>query len=201
MADRLELCVADVGAWRDWLDEHHARSSGVWLVLAKKGVESPTRLTYDEALDEALCYGWIDGQLRRRDERTYLRGFTPRRPRSAWSKRNVDIIERLVTDGRMHAAGLAEVARARGDGRWDGAYAGRVAMEVPADLAAALRSNPAADAMFQTLSSQDRYSILYRIGSAKRAETRAKRVEQYVGMLARGVTISEPRDPRSSGRS
>jgi uncharacterized protein YdeI (YjbR/CyaY-like superfamily) len=191
MVDRLELSVADIEAWRDWLDEHHARSGGVWLVLAKKAMTSPTSLTYDEALDEALCYGWIDGQLRRRDERTYLRGFTPRHPRSAWSKRNVDIVERLIAGGRMQASGLAEVERARADGRWDAAYAGQRAMEVPVDLAAALDANPSAKAMFATLSSRNRYSILYRIGSAKRAETRARRVDQYVAMLARGETVHE----------
>ena len=196
MTDRLKLSVADIKAWREWLDEHHARSNGVWLVLAKKAVTHPTSLTYDEALDEALCYGWIDGQLRRRDERTYLRGFAPRRPQSTWSKRNVDIVARLVTDGRMHAAGLAEVERAKADGRWEAAYAGPRAMEVPVDLAAALDSNLAAQAMFATLGSQNRYSILYRIASAKRPETRARRIDQYVAMLARGETIYEQRRPR-----
>jgi uncharacterized protein YdeI (YjbR/CyaY-like superfamily) len=184
-----ELIVPDATAWRAWLAEHHADPAGVWLVLAKKGTEKPTRLTYDEALDEALCHGWIDGQARRRDEATYRQRFTPRRRRSAWSKRNTGIVERLRAEGRMHPAGHAEVERAKADGRWDAAYAGPASIEVPPDLAEALAAEPRAQAMFETLNSQNRYAVLYRITTAKRADTRARRIEQFVAMLVRGETI------------
>lgn len=183
-----ELLIVDGVAWREWLHLNH-QGTGVWLVLAKKGVTEPTRLTYDEALDEALCHGWIDGQVGRRDELTYRQRFTPRRARSSWSQRNVGLIERLSGEGRMHPAGLAAVERAKQDGRWDAAYAGQATIEVPADLAAALAAEPAALAMFETLSSQNRYAVLYRIGEAKRADTRASRVERFVAMLARGETL------------
>jgi uncharacterized protein YdeI (YjbR/CyaY-like superfamily) len=181
--------VPDAAAWRAWLDVHHEHSAGVALVLAKKGTTEPTSLTYDQALEEALCYGWIDGQVRRRDETTYLQRFTRRRPRSSWSKRNVDIAERLVAEGRMHPAAAAEVERARADGRWQAAYAGSASIEVPPDLAAALAADPKAQAMFEILSSQNRYAVLYRIETAKRPETRLRRIEQFVAMLARGETL------------
>jgi uncharacterized protein YdeI (YjbR/CyaY-like superfamily) len=188
-SDLPPLVVANADAWRAWLDEHHAESSGVSLLLSKQGATDATSLTYDEALEEALRYGWIDGQLRRIDDTTYSRRFTPRRARSAWSKRNVAIAERLIAEGRMHPAGLAEVERARADGRWDAAYAGSKSIEVPADFAAALRANARAQAMFQKLSGQNRYSILYRIETAKRPDTRSRRIDQFVDMLARGETI------------
>jgi uncharacterized protein YdeI (YjbR/CyaY-like superfamily) len=165
----------------------------VWLVLAKRGTNHPTSLTYDEALEEALAYGWIDGQLRRGDDSTYSRRFTPRGARSSWSKRNVSIIERLMTEGRMHAAGLAEVERARADGRWDTAYAGSKTIEVPDDFAAALLANPRAQATFENLTRQNRYAVLYRIETAKRSDTRARRIDQLVAMLARGETIHAQR--------
>jgi uncharacterized protein YdeI (YjbR/CyaY-like superfamily) len=184
-----ELVVADVRRWRAWLREHHADPNGVWLVLAKKGVTDPTSLTYDEALEEAICHGWIDGQRRSRDDATFHQRFTPRRARSPWSKRNVGRVERLVAEGRMQPAGMAEVQRAKDDGRWDAAYEGQATMAVPDDLAAALAAEPAAAAMFRELTSQNRYAVLYRIDSAKRPETRAKRIEQFVAMLARGETI------------
>ena len=188
-AELPELTVPDVTAWRKWLDEHHAAVPGVWLVLAKKGTTEPTRISYDEALDEALCYGWIDGQVRRRDDRTYLQRFTRRRQRSPWSARNVGIVDRLISSGRMHPAGLAEVERARADGRWDAAYRGQASIDVPADLAKALAAQHRAKAMFDILSSQNRYAILYRIDAAKRPDTRARRIEQFVAMLARGETV------------
>jgi uncharacterized protein YdeI (YjbR/CyaY-like superfamily) len=188
-----ELTVAGAAAWREWLAGNHSEATGVWLVLAKKGTTEPTSLSYDEALEEALCHGWIDGQVRRRDERTYRQRFTPRRARSAWSKRNVSIAQRLAAAGRMHAAGLAEVERAQADGRWDAAYAGQASIEMPADLARALDAEPAASAMFATLTSQNRYAILYRIETAKRADTRARRIEQYVAMLTRGETLHPQR--------
>ena len=190
MADELpELIVSDAAAWRDWLGENHSDPAGVWLVLAKKGTEKPTSLTYDLALEEALCHGWIDGQARRRDEATYRQRFTPRRKRSAWSKRNTGIVERLRAEGRMHPAGHAEVERAKADGRWEAAYAGPATIEVPPDLTEALAAEPKAQAMFETLNSQNRYAILYRIATAKRADTRARRIGEFVAMLARGETV------------
>jgi uncharacterized protein YdeI (YjbR/CyaY-like superfamily) len=188
-----ELTVADATAWRAWLSQHHDDSAGVWLVLAKKGIVDPTSLTYDQALDEALCHGWIDGQVRRLDEHTYRQRFTPRRARSPWSRRNVEIVTRLGAEGRMHAAGVAAVERAKADGRWDSAYAGQAAIEVPPDLEVALAAEPRALAMFEILTSQNRYAVLYRVETAKRAETRARRIEQFVAMLARGETVHPQR--------
>jgi uncharacterized protein YdeI (YjbR/CyaY-like superfamily) len=184
-----ELIVPDATAWRRWLAANHANPAGVWLVLAKKGTTEPTSLTYAEALDEALSHGWIDGQTGRRDDATFRRMFTPRRARSGWSARNVEIIDRLRLAARMHPAGEAEVARAQADGRWAAAYAGQATIELPADLAAALRAEPRAQAMFDVLTSQNRYAILLRTSNAKQAVTRARRIEQFVAMLARGETI------------
>jgi uncharacterized protein YdeI (YjbR/CyaY-like superfamily) len=183
-----ELIVRDGAAWRAWLGKHHAEPEGVWLVLAKKGTVDPTSLSYDDALEEALCHGWIDGQARRRDETTYKQRFTLRRKRSPWSKRNVGIAERLVAEGRMHPAGHAEIERAKSDGRWDAAYAGPATIEIPEDLAAALAAEPKAQAMFDRLTSQNRYAVLYRVTTAKRAETRRRRIDGFVAMLARGET-------------
>ena len=168
---------------------HHSDSDGVWLVPAKRGTTQPTTLSYDEALEEAICFGWIDGQLGRRDEATFRRRFTPRKARSPWSQRNVAIVEKLTTAGRMQPSGDDEVRKAKGDGRWEAAYAGQAAIEVPEDLAKALHANPPARAVFEQLTSSNRYSVLYRIASAKRADTRARRIEQFVDMLARGETI------------
>ena len=184
-----ELVVPDVAAWRRWLRSHHTQETGVWLTLAKKDKPGPTTLTYDEALDEALCYGWIDGQVKRKDEATYLQRMTPRRPRSPWSKRNVGIVARLVEEGRMRPPGLAEVERAKADGRWDEAYAGPAGIEMPPDLAAALAAEPRAAAMFEILTSQNRYAVMLRVGQAKRADTRARRIESFVAMLVRGETL------------
>ena len=183
-----ELIVRDAAAWRAWLAEHHVEQDGVWLVLAKKGTLEPTSLRYDEALEEALCHGWIDGQVNRRDETTYKQRFTPRRKRSPWSKRNVGIVERLVEEGRMHHAGFAEIERAKSDGRWDASYAGPATIEVPDDLAKALAANPKAQAMFDVLTKQNRYAVLYRVTTAKRLDTRERRISEYVEMLARGET-------------
>ena len=189
--------VADAAAWRTWLNGNHAKSQGVRLVLAKQGTTHPTTLAYDEALDEAICFGWIDGQLGRRDSTTFLRRFTPRNARSPWSQRNVAIAERLSASGRMHRSGDDEVRRAKADGRWEAAYAGPSGAVVPEDLAGALAANPRAQAMFHTLTAANRYSIVYRIESAKKVETRARRVERFVEMLARGETI-HPQGPRPS---
>ncbi|QSB14622.1 YdeI/OmpD-associated family protein [Natronosporangium hydrolyticum] len=190
MAEQLpELIVVDAAAWREWLAAHHDRAPGVWLVLAKGGATDPTSLTYEEAVNEALCFGWIDGQARRRDETTSSLRFTPRRARSIWSKKNVERVARLTEAGRLHPAGLAEVERAKADGRWEAAYAGPATIEVPADLTSALAAQPAAQAMFEILTSQNRFAILHRIHSAKRPETRARRIAQFVEMLGRGETI------------
>jgi uncharacterized protein YdeI (YjbR/CyaY-like superfamily) len=184
-----ELIVADARAWRKWLGEHHADPHGVWLVLSKQATTDPTSLTYAQALDDALCFGWIDGQTARRDDGTYRQRFTPRRARSQWSQRNVGLVDRLIAEGRMHPAGHAEVERAKADGRWAAAYAGTASIEMPSDLAVALAANPKAQVMFDILTSQNRYAVLYRIGNLKQPETRAKRVAEYVDMLARGETI------------
>jgi uncharacterized protein YdeI (YjbR/CyaY-like superfamily) len=186
--DLPELLLTDAAAWRSWLGSHHKSSAGVWLALAKKGTSEPTRLSYGEALDEALCYGWIDGQVRRFDELTYRQRFTPRRARSAWSKNNVLKVEQLIREERMVAAGMAAFEQAREDGRLERAYAGQATIEVPADLAAALDAQPTARAMFEILTSQNRYAVLWRIHQAKRKDTRARRIEHYVAMLARGDT-------------
>lgn len=187
------LTVADAKAWSEWLTAHGAQTEGVWLVLAKKGSTDPTTLTYEEALEEAICHGWVDGQLAKGDDRTFRRRFTPRRPGSAWSKRNVAIAARLIEEGRMHPAGSLAVEQAKADGRWDRAYAGQATIEVPPDLAAALKATPPAETMFDRLNAANRYSVLYRVTTAKRAETRQHRIEQLVAMLARGETIHPQR--------
>lgn len=186
MEDVPELLVADAAAWREWLASNHAASAGIRLVLAKKGVTEPTRLTYDDALPEALCYGWIDGQLTRRDDATYRIRFTPRRARSSWSRRNVESAERLIAQGLMQPAGLAEVERARADGRWQGAYSGSASLEVPDDLRDALAASPRAQRMWEVLTRTNKFAVVYRVQEAKRPETRARRIKQYVEMLSRG---------------
>jgi uncharacterized protein YdeI (YjbR/CyaY-like superfamily) len=186
-ADLEELLLADAASWRTWLERYGDASPGVWLVLHKKG-GVVTTLTYDEALDEALCFGWIDGQVGRRDAGSYRQRFTPRRARSPWSARNVGHIARLTEAGLMTPAGLSAVAAAQADGRWDAAYAGPATAELPDDLAAAIAAQPAAQAMLEILSSTNRYSLIYRVNEAKRVDTRARRIAQFVEMLARGET-------------
>lgn len=186
MADDLpELLVPDAAAWHAWLTEHHTQDTGVWLVLHKKG-GSVTTLTYEEAVQEALCYGWIDGQAQRRDAESSLQRMTPRRPRSPWSARNVERVEELERTGRMQPAGRVQVEAAKADGRWDRAYAGSSTIEVPEDLRAAIAADPRAQAMFDVLTSTNRFAIIYRVEEAKRAETRARRIAGFVEMLARG---------------
>ena len=194
--DLPELLVADVAEWRSWLNGHHSKSQGVWLVLAKKSTTHPTTLSYAQALDEAICFGWIDGQLGRRDNETFRRRFTPRSVGSPWSRRNVAIAEGLSASGRMHRSGEDQVRQAKADGRWNAAYAGQATAEVPEDLAKALIADPRAQKMFQMLTSANRYSILYRIGRAKKAETRRRLIDQFVETLARGETI-HPQSRRS----
>ncbi|MCU1532343.1 MAG: hypothetical protein JWO49_1914 [Arthrobacter sp.] len=186
-ADLEELLVQDAAAWRAWLEAHHADSPGVWLVLHKKG-GAATELDYDAALDEALCFGWIDGQARRRDEDSYLQRMTRRRPRSPWSARNVDHIQRLEAAGRLTAAGRAAVESAKADGRWEVAYAGAAAAELPADLAAAIAAEPRAQAMFDVLTSVNRYALIYRTNAVKLASTRERKIAGFVQMLVRYET-------------
>jgi uncharacterized protein YdeI (YjbR/CyaY-like superfamily) len=183
------LTVVDAAPWSQWLSANGHKSEGVWLALAKKGTVEPTGLTYEGALEEAIRHGWVDGQLAKGDEGTFLRRFTPRRPGSSWSKRNVAIAGRLVEEGRMLPGGAAAMERAKVDGSWDRAYEGQRAMTVPPDLAAALAANAPALAMFEKLEASNRYSVLYRVSTAKRAETRRQRIERFVAMLAGGDTI------------
>jgi uncharacterized protein YdeI (YjbR/CyaY-like superfamily) len=187
-AELPELVVADAAALRSWLLAHHATSPGVWLALAKKG-GTLTTLTWQQAVDEALCVGWIDGQARKRDDETSLIRFTPRGSRSAWSERNVGNVARLEREGRMLPAGRAAVEAARADGRWQVAYAPQSEAEMPAELVAAIAANPAAQAMLEVLTKANRYSLIYRLGSVKQPETRERKISEFVAMLARHETI------------
>ena len=174
--------------WERWLESWHQRSSGVWLALVKKGADVPG-VSYAEALDGAICFGWIDGQKAALDERFWLQRFTPRRLRGRWSQINRARADELAAAGRMRPAGAAQVEQAKLDGRWEAAYAGQRTAVVPEDLSAALAANPAAREFFATLDSANRYAILYRIDEAKRPLTRARRIERYVAMLAARETI------------
>ena len=194
-----ELLVKDAAEWRAWLEQNHASSPGVWLVLHKKG-GSVTELDYETALNEALCFGWIDGQGRRRDDESSFQRMTRRGPKSVWSARNVDRIGRLEAAGRMTEAGQAAVAAAKADGRWEAAYVGQAAAEVPEDLAAAIAADPAAQAMFEVLSSVNRYALIYRTNSVKQASTRARKIAGFVEMLARGET-PYPQKKRPAGQA
>jgi uncharacterized protein YdeI (YjbR/CyaY-like superfamily) len=185
--DLEELPFASAGAWRDWLDANHDSSPGVWVKMAKKATGIPS-VDWDQAVDEALCFGWIDGQRRPLDETWFLQRFTPRTKRSTWSKINTARVARLEEAGLMRPAGTREVEAAKADGRWAAAYAGQATAEVPDDLRAALDASPAAAALFAELDSANRYAILYRIGSVKRAETRARKIAGFVADLERGVT-------------
>jgi uncharacterized protein YdeI (YjbR/CyaY-like superfamily) len=175
-------------AWDKWLKAHHEKSPGVWLEFAKKnsGVES---LRYPKALEIALCYGWIDGQVASVDETWYRQRFTPRRPRSKWSRINRAAVERLHAEGRLAPAGLREMESAQQDGRWAAAYPSPSNMTVPDDLAAALEAHPRARLFFEQLNSQNRYAILYRLLDAKRPETRQRRLEEFVKLLVQGKRV------------
>ncbi|MEU3038788.1 MULTISPECIES: YdeI/OmpD-associated family protein [Streptomyces] len=179
------VTFASAEAFEAWLGENHAASPGIWLKLRKKGPEV-VALDYAQALEVALCYGWIDGQKATFDDQWWLQRFTPRRPGSRWSKINRDKATALVEQGRMRPPGQAEIDRARADGRWEAAYDGARTATVPEDLAAALAAVPAAAAFFETLDRRNRYAVLYRVQDAKKAETRARRIEKFVEMLARG---------------
>jgi uncharacterized protein YdeI (YjbR/CyaY-like superfamily) len=171
-----------------WMAEHHDKADGIWIKFAKKtsGIET---VVYKEALDVALCHGWIDGQTAKVDDDFYAQRFTPRRARSKWSKVNREKAEALIASGAMKPAGLAEVERAKADGRWDAAYDAPSKITVPDDLQAAFDANPRAQAFFESLDSQNRYAVLYRIHDAKRPETRARRIQQFTEMLARGEKL------------
>jgi uncharacterized protein YdeI (YjbR/CyaY-like superfamily) len=175
-------------AWEQWLEANSTVSTGIALKLAKKssGIPSPT---HPEALDVALCFGWIDGVRNTLDDNFYLQTFMPRTKRSTWSQVNRDKVDALIAAGRMRAGGQAEIDRAKADGRWDAAYAPQSTIEVPDDLAAALAASPAAAAVFARLSSQNRFAILFRVHQPKRPETRARRITQFVEQLERGETI------------
>jgi uncharacterized protein YdeI (YjbR/CyaY-like superfamily) len=189
VADELETrAFTSADEWEAWLREHHDSAPGVWIKFARKGSGIPT-VTYLEALHAALCFGWIDGQARAGDESFYVQRFTPRRSRSIWSKRNRDFATALIESGRMQPAGLREVERAKADGRWDAAYDAPSTATVPDDLQAALEANPAAAEFFARLKGQNRYAILHRVQTAKKPETRARRIEKFVAMLARGETL------------
>jgi uncharacterized protein YdeI (YjbR/CyaY-like superfamily) len=182
------IFFASAAEWQAWLEHNHAQPEGVLIKIAKKdsGVES---VRYPEVLDSALCFGWIDGRRDALDERHFLQLFTPRRPRSRWSRINRDKAERLIAEGRMRPAGLNEVQRAKADGRWQAAYESQSAITVPEDLQRELEERPRARAFFATLSSQNRYAMLYRLHDAKRPDTRARRLAEFVGMLEAGETL------------
>lgn len=179
---------ASAKAFGDWLAKQHAKSSGIWLKIPKRdgGERGPT---YAEALDEALRFGWIDSQKQKFDGEFFLQRFTPRGPKSKWSKINREKIAALIKAGRMEPAGLAVVEAAKRDGRWDAAYDSPRTATVPEDLRAALDADPAAKAFFEQLASRHRFAILYRVQEAKRADTRARRIEKFVAMCARGETL------------
>jgi uncharacterized protein YdeI (YjbR/CyaY-like superfamily) len=193
MTDDLpELAFASQADFEAWLEEHHATAPGVWIRVAKVRSGIPS-ITAAEAVESCLCFGWIDGQRGKGDETTYRQRYTPRRARSRWSKINRERAERLVQEGRMRPAGLAEVRRARQDGRWDAAYDSSSTIQVPEDLQRALDAEPRAKAEFALLDSVNRFAILYRVHDAKRPATRARRIETFVAMLARGERIHPPR--------
>jgi uncharacterized protein YdeI (YjbR/CyaY-like superfamily) len=188
MNDQPILHFESEQAWEQWLEANHATSQGLWLKIAKKdsGIDS---VSYAQALDVALCFGWIDGQKNKFDKQFWLQKFTPRRPKSRWSKINREKAMALIEQGRMRPAGLREVERARQDGRWDAAYASQSSITVPDDFQQALDQNPTARAFFDTLNSQNRYAILYRLQDAKKPETRQRRIEKFIALLNEQQTL------------
>ena len=182
------LAFEDQEAWLSWLRKNHAKSSGVWLRIARKGADVGS-MSYLQAVDAALCFGWIDGQKKSVDESCWLQRFTPRSGKSIWSKINREKATRLIELGKMSAAGLREVERAKRDGRWDGAYDSPSGATIPPDFQAVLDKNPRAKAFFATLDSRNRYAVLFRIQTARKAETRARRIEQFAEMLSQHKKI------------
>ncbi len=179
---------ATSAAWEKWLAAHYEKEKGLWLRLSKKN-SGERSVTYDEALDVALCYGWIDGQKQPYDDASWLQRFTPRRAKSAWSKRNTQHVQRLIKVGRMQASGLQEVTLAKKDGRWQRAYDSHSTMEIPADFLKVLEKNKKAKSFFETLNKQNLYAIVYRLQTAKKPETREKRIKMFVEMLAKSEVL------------
>jgi uncharacterized protein YdeI (YjbR/CyaY-like superfamily) len=182
------LTFASQAEWESWLGQNGGTSTGVWLRLAKKGAEQRT-VTYEQAVESALCHGWIDGQKKAESEQYWLQRFSPRSAKSIWSKINKDKAEALIAAGRMQPSGLSEIDRARKDGRWEAAYTSASNSTVPDDLQAALDANPKAAKFFATLNSRNRYAILFRIQNAKKPETRARKIAEFIDMLKRGETF------------
>jgi uncharacterized protein YdeI (YjbR/CyaY-like superfamily) len=180
---------ADAAAWEQWLSVQPADSPGAWLQIAKKGCE-PATVTYDAALDSAICFGWIDGQKRAHDDTCWLQRFTPRGPRSKWSQINRERAQRLIDHGRMHPAGQAQVDVARADGRWEAAYEPQGRATIPPDLQQALDANPAAERFFATLTGARRYAFLYRLHNVKTDNGRARRIASYIELLSEGRTLN-----------
>ena len=179
----LQICLfACQGAWEQWLDTHHEQSKGIWVKVARR--DSPiTTVSYSEALDVALCYGWIDGQKKPYDQDMWLQKFTPRRSASVWSKVNIDKVTQLIASGKMKPSGMKEVDAAKEDGRWDAAYESQRNFTVPDDFQQELEKNPQARAFFETLNRHNRYAMCYRIQTAKKPETRKSRIDKFVEML------------------
>jgi len=186
--DTMPVLFKNAKAFETWLRKHHATSDGLWLMLAKRGALEAT-VTYAEAVEVALCWGWIDGQKKSLDSEHFLQRFTPRRARSVWSKINVEKVAALIDAGRMREAGFAQIEAAKADGRWARAYDGARTAAVPSDLLMALQAEPKAKAFFATINAANRYAVLWRIQTAVKPETRARRIAQLVAMLARGEVI------------
>ncbi len=182
------LAFASQSKWADWLAKNHDTSDGLWMKVAKKDSGIPS-VTIVEALDMALCYGWIDGQRGSFDDKYYLQKYTPRRPKSTWSKINVEKVKRLIASGQMQPAGLKAIEVAKADGRWEKAYDGQRTMTVPKDFQAALNKNKKAKAFFETLNSVNRYAILFRIHNVKKEETRTRKIKQFIEMLEKNEKI------------
>ena len=196
--DQIRL-FATAPAWESWLAKHHHSSSGMWLRLAKKGSDLRS-VTYAEALDIALCYGWIDGQKRGENEQVWLQRFLPRSAKSIWSKINRQKALALIAGKRMQAAGQAAIDAARKNGMWDAAYDSPKSAQVPDDFQAALDLNPRAQEFFQALDGANRYAVLFRIQTVKKQNTRARKIREFVQMLERGERIHEPRRARAKSK-
>jgi uncharacterized protein YdeI (YjbR/CyaY-like superfamily) len=199
-AEEPTIAFADKQAWAAWLASHHATSTGVSVLIAKKGARAPS-VTYAEALEVALAWGWIDGKKQARDDAAWVQRFTPRTAKSAWSKINRAKAEALIESGMMQPPGLAQIERAKRDGRWERAYDGARSSSVPADLAAAFARNARARAFFEALDAANRYAILYRVQTAKKPETRAERIARFVAMCARHELIHPRRQAKTGTRS
>jgi len=193
------LPFSSASEWEAWLAKEHATSKGIWLKFAKQGTGIPT-VTKAEAIEGALCYGWIDGQLDKFDDKHWLTRFTPRKSKSRWSEVNTKTVAELQAQGRIKPAGQKEIDQAKADGRWEAAYASQTTIEVPQDLEEALRENPQAEEFFKELDSRNRYAILYRLHNTRRPDARSARLATYVDMLARGETIYPLRTKSGSKR-